>query len=133
MGFAAGFGAVILADIAGGLWVFRKARASQVAWLTGIVQPVIWVALTASIVSGVVLVDPDKIVLRTKLKFVAIIILLLNGLFLDRLRRHMTEYDIEDFWDFPTRFKLTSAISIGLSQICWWTAILVGFITSSSH
>lgn len=133
VGFALGFGAVMLVDAVGLLWVFRKAKAEQLGWLSGVAQKIIWSSVAIQIVTGSMLLDPEYITIRTKVKLAAVLILAINGVVLDRLRKKMLSYKQDDFWKLPHVFQLGSVVAIGLSQLCWWAATIIGFISSSSH
>ncbi len=133
VGFALGFGAVMLVDAVGLLWVFRKAKAEQLGWLSGVAQKIIWSSVAIQIVTGSMLLNPEYITIRTKVKLAAVLILAINGLVLDRLRKQMLSYKQDDFWKFPRSFQLLSVVAISLSQLCWWAATIIGFISSSSH
>ncbi len=132
IGFAFGFGAVMLVDIVGILWVLRRVKAKQVIWLSGITQYVIWLALFVQIITGINLLEFDEISLRTKIKLLAVVILGINGLVLDRIRTRLIAFDQADFWKLPRAFQAASIAAISLSQLGWWTATIIGFMTASS-
>lgn len=133
VGFALGFGAVMLVDTVGLLWVLRKAKAEQLGWISGIAQKIIWSSVAIQIVTGSMLLEPDHVTIRTKVKLAAVLILVINGVVLDRLRKQMLSYKQEDFWKLPRSFQLGSTVAISLSQLCWWIATIIGFISSSSY
>ena len=133
VGFAIGLGSVLLVDTVGALWVFGKARAGQVGWLSGVAQKFIWAAVAIQVVSGSMLLEPEHVTIRTKFKLAAVLVLAINGLLLDGLRKRMLAYKTEDFWKMPRKFQMVSVVLISISQICWWTATIIGFIASSSH
>ncbi len=132
IGFGLGFGTVMCVDIVGALWVLGCVPARRLIWLTGIAQKIIWVAVVLLIVSGIFLL-PDHISARTVLKLSAVVILVVNGFVLDQIRRRLIAYNQDNFWKLPRKFQLASVISISLSQLAWWTAIIIGFLNSSSH
>lgn len=132
IGFALGFGAVMLVDTVGLLWVFRKVKAEQLGWISGIAQKIIWSSVVIQIVTGSMLLEPEYITARTKIKLAAVLILVINGVVLDWVRKQMLSYKQDDFWKLPRAFQLGSVIAIGLSQLCWWAATIIGFISSSS-
>ena len=133
VGFALGFGAVMLVDTAGLLWVMKRAKAEQVGWISGIAQKLIWAAVAIQVVTGSMLLEPEHVTVRTKIKLAAVVVLAINGLVLDRLRKTMLAQKQSDFWKTPRSFQLASVASISISQLCWWTATIIGFIASSSH
>ena len=132
IGFGLGFGAVMCVDIVGALWLFGYVPARRLIWLTGVVQKIIWTAVLLLILSGIYLL-PHYISARTLLKLGAVIILVINGFVLDQIRRRLLTYKQDDFWKLPHKFQLVSVISISISQLMWWTAIVIGFLNASSH
>lgn len=132
VGVILGFGAVMFVDIVGALWVIRKVTAKQLVWITGIGQKVIWSSVGLLIASGWFLL-PEVLSTRTRFKLAAVLILIVNGFFLDRIRKRLDEQKESDFWKMPRSFQIQSVVAISLSQLMWWTAIIIGFLNSSSH
>ncbi len=130
--FAFGFGTVMVVDISGLLWVLRRIPAEKLLWLTGIGQKIIWSSVAVLVVSGGILL-PEVLSARTKLKLLAVVILVVNGMFLDRMRRRLQASGENDFWKLPRDLQIQSVVSISLSQLLWWTAVIIGFLNSSSH
>lgn len=130
--FAMGFGAVLLVDIIGALWALRKVKKSQLLWVTSIAQKVIWAAVILLAISGHFLL-PETLSPRTKLKLTAVALLIVNGFVLDQLHKLTSKAEADDFWELPRKLQIMSVASITLSQILWWTAIIIGFLNSSSH
>ena len=130
VGFALGFGTVLFIDAVGALWVWRKVKATQLMWLSGVGQWLIWLAVALQLVSGAYLLDPSKLTWRTEIKLVAVVILIVNGIVLDQIRKAVIASKVEDFWRLPRGLQLRSVASISLSQACWWTAVIIGFLTS---
>lgn len=132
LGFAMGFGSVLVVDTIGLLWVLRRVTARQLVWLTGIVQAIIWAAVITLVISGASLLPP-VISGRTQLKLIAVVVLVVNGIVLDRIRRRLERLKINDFWNLPRAFQLQSVLAISVSQLAWWTAVVIGFLNSLSH
>ncbi len=132
VGVVLGFGTVMFVDIVGALWVLRRATAKHLLWATGIGQKIIWSSVGLLIASGIFLIPPEPS-LRTKLKLLAVLILIINGFFLDRIRKQLGEFQESDFWKLPRGFQIKSVVAITLSQLMWWTAVIIGFLNSSSH
>ncbi|MEI7818671.1 MAG: hypothetical protein WCI47_00985 [bacterium] len=132
VGFGLGLGAVIFIDLVGLLWVFGKTTVSKVSWLSGIAQKIIWTAVIIQVISGGILLEPVNVTSGTKIKLFAVVVLAVNGLFLDRIRHQLIAYEQDDFWKLPRKFQVISVGSISLSQLCWWTATIIGFIAATS-
>lgn len=132
VGVILGFGTVMYVDIVGALWVLRQMSAKHLLWATGVGQKIIWSSVGLLIASGIFLL-PASPTLRTKLKLLAVVILVINGFLLDQIRKQLAEYDETDFWKLPRSFQIKSVLAISLSQLMWWTAVIIGFLNSSSH
>lgn len=130
--FALGFGAVLLVDIIGALWVARRVKKLQLLWVSSIVQKVIWVSVVLLVISGGFLL-PETLSPRTKLKLTAVLFLIANGFVLDRLHKLTEQAKADDFWALPRNLQLMNVAAITLSQLLWWTAVIIGFLNSSSH
>lgn len=130
--FAVGFGAVMLVDTIGALWVVGKADKKLVLNVSQVAQKLIWVSVVLLVVSGSILL-PDEISTRTRMKLVAVVILIINGVLLDRLHRATEAAPQSKFFELPRALQVRSIVLISISQLMWWTAIIVGFLNSSSH
>jgi cytochrome bd-type quinol oxidase subunit 2 len=130
--FAIGFGSVMLVDIIGALWVFGKTDKQLVLKMSAIAQKIIWVSVVLLVVSGSILL-PDQISARTRIKLAAVVILIINGVLLDRLHKATEAAHQNKFSELPRALQLRSIVLISISQLTWWTAIIIGFLNSSSH
>ena len=130
--FAVGFGAVMLVDTIGALWVVGKADKKLVLNVSQVAQKLIWVSVVLLVVSGSILL-PDEISMRTRMKLVAVVILIINGVLLDRLHKATELATQNKFFDLPRTLQVRSIVLISISQLTWWTAIIIGFLNSSSH
>ena len=131
LAFGLGFGTMMLVDIVGALWVLGRVKASQLIWLTGVAQKVIWGSIIVLVISGSFLL-PEVISVRTRIKLVAVVVLIANGFGLDVVRTRLISLGQDDFWKLPRKFQLRSILAISLSQLAWWTAVIIGFLNSST-
>jgi hypothetical protein len=118
----AGFGAVLVVDWCGLRWLLRWSPLPDVLRVAGMVEPLIWLGLGGLLVSGVLL-RPDLSAPLPLLKLAAVVVLGLNGLYAGRLRRRGTAPD-----GAVARLPLLACAAV--SQLCWWTAVGVGFLSS---
>lgn len=132
VGVIVGLGAVITVDTAGLLWVFNQVVAEQLIWLSGVAQKLIWGAVIWQLVTGAYLLDLSTITWQTEIKLIAVAVLIINGVLLDQLRKSIAASKESNFWHLPKNLQLKSIILIGVSQLAWWTAVLIGFLRSSS-
>lgn len=131
IGFALGFGAVMLVDIIGLLWALRLQKKHQLLSVASVAQKIIWLAIGILIISGSFLL-PDNLSVRTKVKLAAVMLLVINGVVLAYLDKLAARADTEDFWKLPRKLQIASIASISFSQLLWWTAIMIGFLNSTS-
>lgn len=129
-GLSAAYGSVLVVDIIGLIWLFRQISRERMLAITAWAQPVIWSGLAAMLVSGAML-GPDLSRPLTKLKMGLVILLALNGLNLDALRKRTKSLTGQLFWDTPQSYKVWSIFSIVLSQALWISIILTAAVNSS--
>jgi len=125
------FGAVLLVDWVGFLWLVGRRRLNETSRLESAAMPLIWGGLGGLLVSGA-LMNPNITSPITLVKLAAVLILMLNGIFLIPLMRKLHQMPPETRFadiDPGKRFHLVSCMLV--SQACWWTTIVVGFINAS--
>lgn len=127
LAIAVAYGSVLIIDFMGLLWVLGKIGRERMIAITKWDQPVIWSALVALLVSGVML-RPDLSKPLTQIKMGLVLAMLLNGINLETLRKKALSFTEQRFWDLPTYFKLWSSGSILLSQALWISIILAGYM-----
>jgi hypothetical protein len=115
----AGFGAVLAVDWCGLRWLLRQSPLPDVLRVARMIEPLIWLGLGGLLISGVLL-RPDLSAPLPLLKLAAVVVLGLNGLYAGRLRRRTTAPD----------HVLPLLVCAGVSQLCWWTAVGVGFVSA---
>jgi cytochrome bd-type quinol oxidase subunit 2 len=130
--FAVGFGSVMLVDITGALWAIGKVQKDLVVRMGAIAQWVIWVSVVLLVISGLVLL-PDNITPQLKIKLVAVGILVINGFLLAELHKATEKAHQDKFTELPNSLQLRSIILISISQMMWWTAMFIGFLSSSGY
>jgi hypothetical protein len=122
------FGAIILVDWHGFLWLLGRRELAEIIRLDGAATPLIWGGLAGLLATGVFL-NPHLTNPMTGIKLGAVLVLSLNGIMLIPLMRRLARLQS------PTAFEDLSAGQRGhlvscllISQLCWWTAIIIGFI-----
>ncbi len=125
--FIVGFGAVIVIDMFGSLWILKKVKLSQVNFVAGITQRLIWVGWTGLVLSGIGLILHKGYVDNlTMIKLFFVALLGLNGLFLHFIKKSTEHIGDNDEMPALARFRITLASAI--SQMGWWGAIIIGFV-----
>ncbi|WP_427017928.1 hypothetical protein ACQCSX_04780 [Pseudarthrobacter sp. P1] len=125
----ASFGAVLLVDWYGFLWHVRQRGIHEMGRLEHAARPIIWGGIVGILASGTVL-HPHLSSGLTWLKLVCVL-LMINGVVVDLLvhELHANPADTR-FHDLPCGIRAHMLIAMALSQLCWWTAIAVGFINT---
>lgn len=128
--FAVGFGAVVVVDTAGLLWLtgkreFGLGRVSRVADVT---QPLIWVGFVTLILSGVYMqLDIGHADATSWIKFGLVAALGGNGVVLHHLKRVLGRFPDDAGLQDVKAYMPAMFISTTVSQIGWWGAALIGF------
>ncbi|MBO1269118.1 hypothetical protein [Arthrobacter cavernae] len=124
------FGAIMLVDWHGFLWLIRRRQLKEIIRLDGAATPLIWAGLAGMLASGVFL-NPNLGNPLTVIKLVAVLLLIINGIMLIPLMRRLVKMSPASTFaglQPGQRFHMLACLSI--SQLCWWTAIIVGFINA---
>lgn len=127
-----GFGAVIVIDTVGLLWIIKSYSTKTMRSTANICQPLIWLGFTGLVCSGLFL-GPNISSSLTQTKLVLVLFIGLNGINLHYLRQKLDSFGDKAFFKMPVSFQLWSFVSISLSQLAWWGAIIIGFINATSH
>jgi hypothetical protein len=134
MSMAVGFGAVIMIDVYGLLWLFGHRTLTELVDLDTAAHTVIAVAVGGLLASGIAL-QPDLGTLMAKFKMLLVLVLMLNGLaaqrMLRRFRRTLPSTTSGDRIPWAA-FQRGLAAAL-ISQASWWGAIAIGFITSAGR
>ncbi|MHC6594922.1 hypothetical protein [Arthrobacter sp. C152] len=126
------FGAIILVDWHGFLWLIGRRNLGEIIRLDGAATPLIWGGLTGLLATGVFL-SPHLDSVMTDVKLAAILVLSLNGIMLIPLMRRLARLPGKaTFMDLAAGQRAHLMICLVISQACWWTAIAIGFINASS-
>lgn len=118
-----GFGAVLTVDWYGLLWAVRRAPLWMVLQHANRVGPLIWIGVAGLVLSGALL-EPSMMRLPGLLRAVAVLGAVTIGILGQCQGRRMSH--TLPTGPVDTRLSLLLA---GGSQVCWWTAIVVGFLT----
>ncbi|MFC9327119.1 hypothetical protein [Kitasatospora sp. NPDC057015] len=122
-----GFGAVLVADYYGMLWMTRRCSLRETLGATSRLHTPIWAGLAGLVVSGMML-HPDLSSPITRTKLVLVVVLTVNGLQAGLLNKRMTEHPVTA--PVTGRLLAWGAGTALVSQICWWGAVVIGFRNS---
>ncbi|MBO1268984.1 hypothetical protein J1902_13575 [Arthrobacter sp. PO-11] len=127
------FGAILLLDWVGFLWLLGKRRLHESSRLASAALPLIWGGLGGLLISGA-LIEPDISSPITQLKLGSILVLMLNGVSLIPLTRSLHALDPGTrFTDVNPRLRTRLCVSLSVSQLGWWTAVGVGLVNSMNR
>ncbi|MEO3934255.1 hypothetical protein WMO79_15780 [Micrococcaceae bacterium Sec7.4] len=124
------FGAIILLDWHGFLWLIGRRKLAETIRLDGAATPLIWGGLAGMLATGVFL-NPHLNNPMTDVKLAAVLMLSLNGIMLIPLMRRLARLpDDAVFTDLTIGQRTHLLVCLVISQACWWTAIVIGFINA---
>jgi hypothetical protein len=118
-----GFGAVLTVDWFGLQWMLGRVDLGPLLRTAHDAHLLIWLGLIGLAASGALL-SPDTSAPLTRLKLVAVLVVALNGLYVGRLQRQLASRPAG--WPLLAR----GAAAALTSQVCWWTATAVGFLST---
>jgi hypothetical protein len=118
-----GFGAVLVADYSFALWLLGRVTFAEAVAATARLHVPIWLGLAGLTASGTLL-RPDLGSAITLLKLAFVAVLTLNGVQATALSRRMGALAGAP----PPRLLLWGAATSVLSQVCWWGAVVIGFL-----
>jgi hypothetical protein len=124
------FGAILLVDWHGFLWLIGRRKLFETIRLDDAASPLIWTGIVGLLFTGVFL-SPNLSNPLTLIKLGAVLVLMLNGIMLIPLRRRLLVMPPTTTFGALTpgqRFHMLSCLAI--SQACWWTAITIGFVNA---
>ncbi|MGK5548760.1 hypothetical protein ACSNOH_29110 [Streptomyces sp. URMC 127] len=125
-GLVLGFGAVLVADYYGLLWITGRCSLREALGSAGRLHTPIWAGLVALVASGMLL-HPNPSATLTAVKLVLVLVLSLNGLQAGLLNRRMAE---QSSASPSTGVLVWGGATALVSQICWWGAVGIGFLNT---
>ena len=134
VGMASGFGAVVMIDVYGLMWLFGYKTLHELVDLVTVAHSVIGVAVGALLASGIAL-RPDLSSPLACFKMLLVLVLMINGVWAQQFLVHMKRTLPAEVrgpsipWDGFQR-ALTAAL---ISQSTWWGSIVIGFLTSMAR
>ena len=122
-----GFGAVIVIDFFGLLWLFKKVPLSLVNKVAGATQALIWLGWCGLVFSGLFLITIKGYIDNlTKIKLFFVLMLGVNGLYLHMIKKSMEKISGQD--TLPAQLKFRVGLASVISQVGWWGAMIIGFV-----
>ncbi|AUG81921.1 hypothetical protein CFP65_7335 [Kitasatospora sp. MMS16-BH015] len=130
LSLAVGFGAVLAVDGMGLAVLAGRARLATLLAFSARAEWLIWSGFLGLAVSGTAL-RPDFGDRWTAVNLTAALVAALNGVFAHRLRTTLPATTAASTWrDLPASYLWRASAAAVVSQVAWWTSILIGTLTS---
>jgi len=124
-----GFGAVMVIDTFGLLWLLKKVKLSFVQQVANTTQPLIWIGWSLLVITGIpLIVMKGGVSGLSMIKIFAVLLLGVNGVYLHIIKKSMDNINDNSVMPSLAKFRITLASFI--SQAGWWTAIVIGFLNN---
>jgi hypothetical protein len=123
-----GFGAVLAMDWLGLQWMLRRLDLPTLLRTTHNAHLLVWLGLAGLVASGVLL-SPNVDSGQTRVKLVAVLAVALNGLWVGQLQQRLGAYVHSRP---PWTLMAAGGLAAMVSQVGWWTATAVGFLSAQS-
>lgn len=122
-----GFGAVLVIDTIGFLWLIGRTPLSFVVRVAHVTQRLIWLGWGGLVTSGIWLLSlKGYIDALTWIKLFFVLMLGINGLFLHSIKKYLERYAERGRIPLLYLFRMTLASAV--SQLGWWGALSIGFV-----
>ena len=122
-----GFGAVLVADYFFVLWRLGRVTFAEAVRSTSRLHLLVWAGLTVLVASGTLL-QPNLQSPVTLVKLGLVLGLSLNGVHIAVVGQRMAAINGTP----PVRLLIRGGLATVVSQICWWGAIVIGFVNANS-
>ena len=132
MSLVASFGAVLLVDWHGLLWLAGRRALTESTRLAAAASPIIWAGLGGLFVTGTLL-RPNIGSPLTLVKLALVLAVCVNGAVMAPVRLKLAELSADASpVDVPEREWRRMMLATTVSQIGWWGAVVIGFVNSST-
>jgi len=130
-GVIVGLGAAVLLETKGLLWAVGRNTVEDVRRIEHTVSPLAWMGIFALLASGAFL-HPDLTNPLTVVKMFAVLIAALNGVAMTRLTDELERLPANiRFGALPLRMRTWMIWSATVSQLSWWTAVIIGMLNTA--
>ncbi|HET8779085.1 MAG TPA: hypothetical protein VFM66_03360 [Agromyces sp.] len=127
-----GLGAVLVVEWYALLWATEWRSVRDLRQVDSTVKLLVWAGLIGLLASGALL-QPDLQAPTTIVKLVAVLVVSLNGVALTQWTDYLKRFPRKmRFRALPRWIRIRFVSSAVLSQLAWWTAVVIGMINSTS-
>lgn len=128
-----GFGAIVVSDLYGVLWVLGRRTTGDLLALMTMAHPLIVLGVVGLLASGTAL-NPDLGSPLVRLKLALVLVILLNGVSVHRLTRRLRGLPVRlAGGDIPWGYARPAFTVVSISQVAWWGVIAIGFLTTAAR
>ena len=132
MSLVVSFGAVLLVDWHGLLWLAGRRALTESTRLAAAASPIIWAGLGGLFVTGTLL-RPDIGSPLTLVKLALVLAVCVNGAVMAPVRLKLSQLSPDASpVDVPEREWRRMMLATTVSQIGWWGAVAIGFVNAST-
>jgi hypothetical protein len=127
-----GLGAVLMIEWHALLWATGWSNVRELRQADRTMILPVWAGLAGLLVSGTLL-EPDLAQPATLVKLAAVLVLSLNGVALTRWTHDLARLPPNThFRMLPPRARVGFVASAVVSQLAWWTAVVIGMLNSTT-
>ncbi len=123
-----GFGAVLAVDWHGALWLLRRLSLEDLLAVTARLTSAIWVGLGVLVATGALL-SPDLASPAARVKLALVAVAGANGVHASSVHAALSRAACHG-GAVPTRLLVRGLATGGVSQVAWWGATVIGFLTA---
>lgn len=126
-----GLGAAVFLEFNGFLWMIGRRTVGDLRRSEHPVTALAWVGILGLMGSGAFL-QPNLADPLTVIKMVAVLVVAMNGVAMTRLTAELDRLPARiPFSRVPPRMRLWCIWSAVVSQVGWWTAVIIGMINTA--
>lgn len=127
-----GLGAVLAVEWYGLLWATEWRSPRDLRQVDVTLRLPIWAGLIGLLASGALL-QPQLDSTLTIIKLSAVLVVCLNGVALTRWTAYLSRFPRKmRFRSLPRKARIRFIASAVVSQIAWWTAVIIGMLNSTT-
>lgn len=121
------FGSVLVTDLYGLLWIRNRAGFNHIINVSDDTEKFIWAGWAGMVAAGIpLIIMKGKVDNLMMIKLASVAVIGLNGIPLHLLQKKLEGFKDKDV--VPGIFIFRLILSITISQIGWWSAVIIGFL-----
>ena len=126
-----GLGATVLLEVHGVLWARDRQSLADLRRIEPSVSALAWIGILGLFASGAFL-EPNLDDPLTAVKMIAVLVVALNGVAMTRLTADLKRLPPgARFTSLPVRLRMWCIWSAMVSQVGWWTAVIIGMVNTA--